>query len=216
METQFIPRTDDDDHGKLSPNDFDACPFTQFKLWYAEASVKEKNTEPNSMAIATVSEDGKPSVRYMLLKYYDDARFVFFTNYESRIGKELDANPRVSAAFYWPSLDRQVRIEGVVKKCDHAFNEQYFGTRDTRSKLATIYSHQSEELSVKEKEEFIKKVNEDVNKKLGDLHVPANWGGYEIIPDSFEFWVGQRSRMHDRFSYKKSGEKEWKKIMLYP
>ena len=152
----------------------------------------------------------------MLLKYYDHSRFVFFTNYDSRKSQELLENPRVAAAFYWPTSDRQVRIEGTVKKCDPAFNDQYFQTRDLPSRLAGIYSHQSAECTPEEKDEYIKKVKEDVGKKKEDVHAPANWGGFEIIPDSIEFWVGQKSRMHDRFLYEKTGEKQWKIKMLYP
>ncbi len=216
MDKQFLPRVDDDERPRLKISDLKQCPIAQFKLWYGEAMDQEKTVEPNSMALATALPNGKPSVRYMLLKYYDHQKFVFFTNYESRKSSEMESNPRVAAAFYWPTSDRQVCIEGTVKRCDPAFNDQYFQTRDLPSKLAGIFSHQSAEMTEQQRDELAKKVKEEAQIKKEDLHAPQNWGGYEIYPERIEFWVGQKSRMHDRFLYEKTGEKEWKIKMLYP
>ena len=216
MEKQFIPRLkESEDNLKLKMTDFDPNPFSQFKVWYAEALEQEKSIEPNAMVIATSNQEGRPSSRYVLMKYYDSTKFVFFTNYNSRKGQELSANPNIAALFYWPTLSRQIRIEGPVKKCDHAFNNEYFRTRDVQSRLAGLYSKQSSELTEQEKEEYKKRVIED-SEKLGDeVHAPENWGGFEIHPDYFEFWVGQKSRMHDRFVYEKQGD-EWRMKLLYP
>ncbi len=217
MEKQFMPRLkESEDHLKMNLGDLQADPFDQFKKWYTDALEFEKKTEPNAMVVSTATLDGQPSSRYVLLKYYDSTKFVFFTNYNSRKGKELSENPRISALFYWSTLDRQIRIEGVVKKTSSAFNDEYFQTRDLPSRLAGAYSKQSEELTELEKEAYVNKVKSDSENVGKEVHAPENWGGYEIQPTYFEFWVGQRSRMHDRFVYTKNEQGEWTIKMLYP
>jgi len=169
------------------------------------------------MAISTCTLDGLPSIRYVLLKGVDESGFIFYTNYESRKGQELAANPNISACFYWPLCHRQVRIEGRAEKLPPSTSDAYFKSRPIDSQISGMVSPQSQILDTKE--DLLKKIDEAKERvKLeGEQAIqrPDSWGGYRIIPRYFEFWQGQKSRFHDRFAYTKGGE-GWDVQMLAP
>lgn len=186
----------------LKIEEFANCPFEQFKTWFETAEKTEKDVEVNSMAIATCSKDGMPSVRYVLCKGFDKNGFVFYTNYESKKGKQIEENPKIAALFYWPNAQRQVRIEGKAEKISEEASDTYFNSRPIGSQISGSLSPQSQVISSKQElqakmDEIKKQVEDDVTKVVR----PKNWGGYRIIPISFEFWQGQSSRFHDRFLY---------------
>nr|XP_042901968.1 pyridoxine-5'-phosphate oxidase-like isoform X5 [Parasteatoda tepidariorum] len=161
------------------------------------------------MAIATATKSGKPSVRYLLLKSYGEDGFSFFSNYESRKGKEIAENPQVALLFYWNTLCRQIRIEGTVVKLSEKESEDYFHQRPRSSQLSALASRQSEVIESKDvverkKEELENKYPEGTSK----LPKPDYWGGYKVIPESFEFWCGRNDRFHDRMRFRKLSDKE--------
>ncbi len=187
-------------------------PFEQFKLWFDEVS-QTNILEPNAMILSTASKEGKPSSRVLLLKQFDENGFVFFTNYESRKGKELEENPYANLLFFWDVLERQVRIEGAVNKISKEESEEYFRTRPYKSRLGAWASKQSTPL--KTRFTLIREVAKIMAKYPLDVPLPPYWGGYRLVPKQFEFWQGRPSRLHDRIQY--SLEKNiWKKIRLYP
>ncbi len=189
-----------------------ASPFEQFKLWFYEVS-QTNVLEPNAMILSTANKEGKPSSRVLLLKQFDENGFVFFTNYESRKGKELEENPYANLLFFWDVLERQVRIEGAVNKISKEESEEYFRTRPYKSRLGAWASKQSTPL--KTRFTLIREVAKVMTKYPLDVPLPPYWGGYRLVPEQFEFWQGRPSRLHDRIQY--SLEKNiWKKIRLYP
>jgi len=169
------------------------------------------------MAISTCTLDGMPSIRYVLLKEVDETGFVFFSNYESRKGQELAANPNISACFYWPLCHRQVRIEGRAERIAPGASDAYFKSRPIDSQISGMVSPQSQVLN--SKDDLLKKIDEAKEKVKveGEQSVqrPDSWGGYRIVPKYFEFWQGQQSRFHDRFVYEKEGN-GWNVSMLAP
>ncbi|PWS33659.1 pyridoxamine 5'-phosphate oxidase [Pedobacter paludis] len=197
----------------LDEADVDNNPITQFKKWFDHA-VEAKIYEPNVMTLATADKSGRPDARIVLLKGVDEDGFRFFTNYLSAKGKELKRNPYACLVFFWPELERQVRIEGSVEKLDKETSEAYFLTRPKASQIGAIVSPQSQ---IVPNRAFLEERFEDFSKKNEDKMVakPAHWGGYIVKPTRIEFWQGRRSRLHDRINYEWV-KKEWVKTRLAP
>jgi pyridoxamine 5'-phosphate oxidase len=174
-------------------------PLAQFGNWLAEARAAEV-TEPNAMVLATVSPDGQPSTRTVLLKALDATGLTFFTNYQSHKARDIDANPRVCATFLWADLQRQVHVHGRAEKTDFADSEAYFQTRPYLSQLG---AHASPQSSVLPSREWLEARFAEVEGRFpkGAVPAPPHWGGFRIVPDAFEFWQGRRSRLHDRIRY---------------
>lgn len=183
----------------LDPN-----PFVQFRRWFADA-VEAKLKDPNAMTLATATPDGAPAARVVLLKDIDDRGLVFFTNYESRKGIELAANPRAALCFFWAPLERQVRVEGRVEKVTREESEAYFRTRPRGSQLGAWASRQSAAIAGREPLEARMAELERQYPDGAEVPCPPWWGGYRVVPDAFEFWIGRPSRLHDRFRYSPAG-----------
>ena len=174
-------------------------PIDQFTAWFDQALLSEV-VEPNAMSLATATKGGKPSVRIVLLKGFDKEGFRFFSNYKSRKGRELEENPHASLCFFWPELERQVRLEGTVRKLDKEESGKYFQKRPRLSQLGAWASNQSEEVQSRESlEERFHEIEEKFSGK--EIPAPEFWGGYILKPSSIEFWQGRRGRLHDRLLY---------------
>lgn len=191
----------------LSEKDLARDPFRQFEKWFAEAEAA-KLPDPNAMVLATAGRDGRPAARTVLLKGLDGRGFVFYTNTESRKGRELDANPRATLLFPWIPLERQVTIEGSVVHVAREESETYFHSRPRLSQLAALASPQSSPIAGRSVLEDSLKALE---KKFAgqEVPLPPNWGGYRLIPDLVEFWQGRRSRLHDRLRYRRAAGGDW-------
>ncbi len=197
---------------QLSEKNIDKNPFVQFSFWFDRA-VNAKVVEPNAMTIATATKTGIPSVRVVLLKGFDETGFTFFTNYDSRKGKEILENPFASLLFWWKEFERQIRIEGKIEKISRKESEQYFNLRPLKSRYGALASNQSEVILSRE---LLEKKFAELEKKYGDNPpTPDNWGGYKLIPVKFEFWQGREDRLHDRICYEKNNEL-WKIFRLQP
>jgi pyridoxamine 5'-phosphate oxidase len=201
-------------HGALDLADLNPSPFEQFAVWFAQA-IEAKTAEPNAMSLATTGNDGRPLVRTVLLKSYDDHGFVFFTNLESRKARQLTENPEASALFPWLALERQVIICGPVEKVSLAETASYFATRPRGSQLGAWVSPQSSVITVRK---LLEEKWEEMKRKFGDgeIPVPSWWGGYRIVPREIEFWQGRPSRLHDRFLYTRGADGSWKIDRLAP
>lgn len=191
-----------------------ADPFILFKQWFDRA-VSEETREPNAMTLATVTPDGKPRARMVLLKDFDPAGFVLFTNYNSAKGRELAANPYASLVFWWGNLERQIRVEGRVEKITEEESDNYFFVRPWESRLGAWASEQSE---VVESRDVLEKRLEALKEEYKDREVPRppHWGGFRVLPDSIEFWQGRPSRLHDRLCYSRLEDGSWKRERLSP
>jgi len=197
------------EHGDLLPS-----PVEQFNLWFNQA----KDTDipdPNAMILSTVSPDGQPSQRTVLLKYYDDGGFVFFTNKESRKAREIKGNPRVNLHFVWLELERQISIAGTASPVTTTESARYFMTRPRDSQIAAWVSNQSSIISSRKL--LMQKFQEMKNKfSRGDVPLPSFWGGYRVVPSSVEFWQGRENRLHDRFLYVPADGGGWNAERLAP
>ena len=200
-------------HATLSEHEVDPDPIRQFELWFKQALSAEV-PEPNAMSLATVGEEGRPSLRIVLLKDVDQRGFTWYTNYESRKGQDLIANPHAALTFFWIPLERQVRIEGRVEKVDAADSDAYFKIRPIKSQLGAIASAQSRPIDSRE---HLEKKFEQAEAQYGDNPPrPEHWGGYRLIPEWIEFWQGRRSRLHDRIVYEKQADGSWARQRLQP
>jgi len=197
----------------LDERDVHRDPVAQFRLWF-DAAVAAKVPEPNAMTLATVDADGRPAARIVLLKDADADGFTFYTNYLSRKGRELAARPAAALLFFWPELERQIRIEGAITQVDAAVADTYFASRPRLSRVGAWASPQSEVLPDRAALEV--RFAEAEARFPGDVVArPPHWGGYRLTPDSFEFWQGRQSRLHDRIVYCRNGT-EWNIGRLAP
>jgi len=200
------------DKGALDETDVDADPFRQFARWFEEAHAAEL-MEPNAMALATVDAEGRPACRMVLLKGADASGFTFFTNFESRKGRDLAANPRASLLFWWDRLHRQVRIEGTVEKVAAEEADGYFHSRPYGSRIGAAASPQSRVITSRAELEERFAALEAEHPETPPR--PPHWGGYRVVPDHFEFWQGRESRLHDRLVYVPK-EQGWRIERLAP
>jgi len=223
-------------HGDLQRANMEANPLAQFDIWFAQAAAQRSDSyfrrigialfklwhailgqtppDVNAMVLATVNKEGIPSTRTVLLKGVDQRGFVFFTNYDSRKGRELSENPNASLTFYWPELERQVCVVGTVEKVSHEESENYFKSRPHGSQLSAWASNQSD--IVENRAALELKWNEMEKKFPNEVPLPPNWGGFVLKPQRIEFWQGRASRLHDRFQYTKQSENLWRLERLAP
>jgi pyridoxamine 5'-phosphate oxidase len=198
---------------ELSEADVLSDPIAQFSAWFNIAQ-KAEVLEVNAMSLSTVAANGRPSSRIVLIKQIDANGLSFFTNYDSRKGQELQQNQFAALLFFWPELERQIRIEGRIERVDAADSDDYFNRRPLLSRLSALASAQSRPIvSRAAMEDQLAKVSAE----YGEHPVrPDNWGGYRLIPDYFEFWQGRRSRFHDRITYQRQADGEWQRQRLQP
>jgi pyridoxamine 5'-phosphate oxidase len=204
----------DYDSGTLDVTDADPDPVMQFASWL-KIAFNSKVAEPNAMNLATVSNSGKPSSRIVLLRNFDHDGFVFFTNYKSRKAADITQSHQVALSFFWPEIHKQVRIEGFASKIPNQESDLYFASRPRESQVGAWASHQSE--PVKSRAELDKIVENLTAEFSGrDIPRPAEWGGYAVKPEYFEFWQGRVNRLHDRLKYEKNDSGKWIITRLFP
>lgn len=198
----------------LTEADANTDPIQQFQSWFDEA-LKSQLTDANAMTLATASAAGEPAARIVLLKGADESGFVFYTNYDSAKGRDLAANPRASLLFFWPELERQVRITGQVAKTTTEESEAYFHSRPVGSQISASISKQSQ--AVADRAELEKRYAAALENYDGSIvPLPPNWGGYRVTPQMIEFWQGRKSRLHDRLVYTRQADGSWTRTRLEP
>lgn len=198
--------------GELDEAHADADPIAQFARWWDEADAAQVR-EANAMTLATADADGRPSARTVLLKGFNTTGFVFFTNYESRKGSELAANPRAALLFFWPELERQVRVDGDVSRTSDQESDEYFRSRPLTSRIGAWASPQSQPIA--SKAWLMARVAQMGLQHATAPNRPAYWGGYRVTPIAIEFWQGRPSRLHDRLLYSRI-ESGWQRVRLAP
>jgi len=188
-------------------------PMAQFQIWLDEA-LKSQVIEPNAMNLATVNAENRPSSRIVLLKGIDQG-FIFYTNYESRKGRELAARPFAAMTFFWPELERQVRIEGRVEKTAPGTSDEYFLSRPKGSQIGAWASPQSQTITDRA---FLEEREQEITRRFNTepLTRPDHWGGFRLIPDYMEFWQGRANRLHDRIVFEKTDSGNWERKRLAP
>jgi pyridoxamine 5'-phosphate oxidase len=198
----------------LRRRDLDPDPIKQFSNWFT-AAIEAEIGDVNAMSLATAGRDARPTVRIVLLKGFDQDSFVFFTNYESEKGRQLEANPYAALAFYWIELDRQIRIGGRAERTSREESERYFHSRPLGSQLGAWASHQSEVLDARR---VLDARMAEMTERFVDkpIPLPPHWGGYRVIPDTIEFWQGRSNRLHDRFRYTRQPTGSWSIDRLAP
>jgi len=214
METKISEIRKEYTRGKLTQCTINDNPFEQFEEWLNDAIVHNAD-EPTAMIVATVSAEGHPSTRTVLLKGVENNKFIFFTNYESRKGKQLADNPYISLSFVWHKLERQVHIEGKAEKCLDQVSDTYFSSRPYKSKIGARISPQSRVIS--SRMEIMRAFVKEVFKLAGHKSSrPSSCGGFALTPTRFEFWQGRESRLHDRIQYILQENGSWKQERLAP
>lgn len=197
----------------LREEDLAPDPITQFQVWFEQAQ-EAKGHEPNAMTVATASVDGRPSARTVLLKGLDHG-FIFYTNYRSDKGADLAENPETELLFYWPELERQVRIHGIAERLTNEESLAYYRSRPRGSQIGAAISPQSQVISTREIIEEAYLRFEEANEGQ-ELPLPPHWGGFRVVPESIEFWQGRTSRLHDRLRYVCVNDDEWRVERLAP
>ncbi len=197
----------------LSEDDADPDPLVQFRIWFDQA-VAARVAEPNAMTLATLGSDGQPAARVVLLKGFDERGFVFYTNYESRKATDLLAHPRAALVFFWPDLERQIRVEGSVEQVSSDESDTYFNSRPLGSRLGAWTSPQSRVIASRD---LLDQRYHQFQEQFADGNVqrPSHWGGFRVIPAMLEFWQGRPSRLHDRLCYRRK-EQSWTRERLAP
>lgn len=214
METQLSEIRREYKKSKLAPGNLYDNPFEQFQLWLDDA-LHSGEEEPTAMIVATVSADGRPSTRTVLLKGVDNGRFIFYTNYESRKGQQLAGNPYISLSFVWHKMERQIHIEGKAEKCSPEESDTYFASRPYKSKIGARISPQSHVIN--SRMEIMRAFVYEAARWAGrEIKRPDNWGGFAVTPTRFEFWQGRENRLHDRFQYTLQDSGNWEKARLAP
>ncbi|QGY45450.1 pyridoxamine 5'-phosphate oxidase [Maribellus comscasis] len=191
-------------YADLSRETISENPVAQFSIWLDEV-VGTNTDDSTAMSLVTFGTDGFPQSRIVLLKYFDENGFIFFTNYNSEKGISIESNPAVGLHFYWPKLERQVRISGFASKTETNLSDKYFHSRPLMSQISAIISEQSTEIPSRK---YLENQFEILQNQLqnGKPARPENWGGYRVKPEKFEFWQGRENRLHDRISYEKQGD----------
>lgn len=194
-------------YAALRKSELDPNPFKQFEKWFQHA-VAANLLLPDAMMLATATKDGKPSARIVVLRAFDERGLVFYTDYESQKGRELKENPYAALVFHWAELERQVRITGQVYKVSREESESYFQSRPIESRLSASASRQSQVIDNREVlEEKVEQLK--IAYPYGNIPLPPYWGGFRLVPNTFEFWQGRPNRLHDRFRYTLQPDKSW-------
>jgi pyridoxamine 5'-phosphate oxidase len=200
------------ERGELDEAHAAAEPFAQFGAWLADA-LGANLKEPNAMTVATADAHGRPSARIVLLRGWDERGFVFFTNYESRKGREAEANPYASLLFFWDVLEREVRIDGRIERLAEPESDDYFARRPRGHRLSAWASPQSR--VVPDRATLERAMDDAEQRFAGEVPRPPHWGGYRVVPEVIEFWQGRRNRVHDRLVYRRAGD-GWQRERLAP